>query len=47
MIHDFVRWGIRNNKYFRRLAVYGDDIIYGKKPKPQKLPDTFSWKKGK
>ena len=44
MIHNFVRWGIRNNKYFRRLAVYGDDIIYGKKPKPKKIPNTFSCK---
>jgi len=38
-LHNFVRWGIRNNWLFRRLAVYGDDIIYGKKPKPAKLKD--------
>jgi len=37
VLHNFVRWGIRNNWLFRRLAVYGDDIIYGKKPKPAKL----------
>jgi len=36
-LHNFVRWGIRNNWLFRRLAVYGDDLIYGKKPKPMKL----------
>ena len=33
-MHNFVRWGIKNNWLFRRLAVYGDDIFYGKKPKP-------------
>ncbi len=37
-LHNFVRWGIRNNIFFRRLAVVMDDIIYGKKPKPAKVP---------
>lgn len=38
-IHDFVRWGIRNNFFFRRVAVRLDDIIYGKRPKAKKSPD--------
>ena len=37
--HNFIRWGIRNNWIFRRLAVYGDDIFYGKKPKSKKVPN--------
>ncbi|NOR88100.1 MAG: 4Fe-4S dicluster domain-containing protein [Bacteroidales bacterium] len=37
--HNFIRWGIRNNWLFRRLAVYGDDLFYGKKPKPKQVPD--------
>ncbi len=38
-IHNFVRWGIKNNFLFRQAAVYLDDIFYGEKPKPKKLPD--------
>ena len=38
-IHNFVRWGIRNNVFFRRAAVYLDDVFYGKKPKPKAVPD--------
>jgi reductive dehalogenase len=38
-LHNFVRWGIRNNFFFRRAAVYLDDIFYGKKPKPKDVPD--------
>ncbi len=37
-LHNFVRFGIRYSKLFRRLAVYLDDIFYGKKPKVKPLP---------
>jgi ferredoxin len=37
-LHNFIRWGIKNNFIFRRIAVWGDDLYYGKKPKPKKLP---------
>ncbi|MDZ7738364.1 MAG: 4Fe-4S dicluster domain-containing protein [Bacteroidales bacterium] len=39
-VHNFVRWGIRNNFIFRRLAVRLDDLFYGSKPKPTQQP---SW----
>lgn len=42
-LHNFVRWGIKNNVFFRHAAVYLDDIFYGKKPKPKEVPD---WLKG-
>jgi reductive dehalogenase len=30
MLHNFIRWGIRNNYLFRRLALRMDDVIYGR-----------------
>ncbi len=38
LLHNFVRWGISNNYFFRRVAVRLDDIFYGKKPKPGYSP---------
>lgn len=38
-IHNFVRWGIKNNVFFRKAAVHLDDVFYGKKQKPKKVPD--------
>ncbi len=35
--HRFIRFGIRNNILFRRLAVEMDDLFYGMKPKPRDL----------
>ena len=32
-LHRFIRFGIRNNFLFRRMAVPMDDLFYGKKPK--------------
>ena len=32
LLHDFVRWGIRNNFLFRRVAVKLDDLVYGRRP---------------
>ena len=37
--HNFIRWGIRNNIYFRRIAVVLDDVFYGKKPESRQVPD--------
>ncbi len=42
-LHNFVRWGIKNNIFFRYVAVHLDDVFYGKKPKPKEVPD---WLKG-
>ncbi len=36
--HRFVRWGIGNSKVFRRVALYADDFLYGRKPPPAPLP---------
>ncbi len=38
-LHRFVRWGIRNNFFFRRVAVKLDDLFYGKRPKAKKIPE--------
>ncbi|MBN1386901.1 MAG: 4Fe-4S dicluster domain-containing protein [Bacteroidales bacterium] len=38
MFHNFIRWGIRNNFIFRRIAVKLDDLFYGAKPEPGKEP---------
>lgn len=38
MFHNLIRWGIRNNFIFRRLAVKFDDLFYGAKPEPGKVP---------
>ena len=39
LLHSFIRWGILNNVFFRRIAIYLDDFFYGSKPKPHKLPE--------
>jgi ferredoxin len=30
--HDLVRWAIRRNGFTRRLALWGDDLCYGRRP---------------
>ena len=37
-LHSLVRWGIRNNGFFRRGAVWMDDLVYGRRPPPKELP---------
>jgi len=37
--HRFIRWGIKNNLFFRHLAVKLDDLFYGRKPAIKPLPD--------
>lgn len=34
-MHAVVRWGIRNNTYFRRGALLMDDLVYGRTPPPK------------
>lgn len=36
-LHNAVRWGVRRSALFRRLALMGDDLFYGKKPAPARL----------
>lgn len=37
--HRFIRWGIKNNLLFRRMAIKLDDIFYGPKPAVKPMPD--------
>jgi len=39
LLHNFIRFGIRNSVIFRKLAVRLDDFFYGKKPDPLDFPD--------
>ncbi|NOX18298.1 MAG: 4Fe-4S dicluster domain-containing protein [Chlorobi bacterium] len=39
ILHNTVRLGIKNSSIFRALAVKLDDLFYGRKPRPAKLPD--------
>lgn len=36
--HRFIRWGIKNNLFFRHLAIKLDDVFYGRKPSIRPLP---------
>jgi ferredoxin len=38
LLHNIVRFGVRNSSLFRALAVPIDDYLYGKKPPPLDLP---------
>lgn len=37
-MHNFVRWGIRQNHLFRHFALLMDDYFYGKKPLMKDIP---------
>lgn len=37
--HIFIRWGIKNNLFFRRLALKLDNIFYGHKPRIRPVPE--------
>jgi ferredoxin len=39
LLHDSVRFGVRNSAIFRRLAVGLDDVFYGRRPAPAALPE--------
>ena len=32
-LHNLVRWAVRRNRLARRLALWGDDLFYGRRPK--------------
>lgn len=38
-IHGLVRSGLRSSARFRRLAIWGDDVLYGRRPTPRPVPD--------
>jgi len=37
LLHNGIRWGIRQNALFLRGAVYMDDLVYGRRPPPKEL----------
>jgi len=37
--HNFIRWGIARSGFFRRAALWMDDLFYGKKPKRREPPE--------
>ncbi|MDF1573722.1 MAG: 4Fe-4S dicluster domain-containing protein [Bacteroidales bacterium] len=39
LFHRFIRWGIKNNLFFRYLAIKLDDLFYGRLPAIQPLPE--------
>jgi ferredoxin len=39
LLHNAVRWGIRNSAIFRRGAVWMDDLVYGRRPPPKPVPE--------
>jgi ferredoxin len=36
--HNLIRWGISKSGFFRRAALWMDDLLYGKKPPPRDPP---------
>jgi len=45
-LHNFVRFGIRNSPIFRRIALFLDNLFYGRKPASAKVPKwiNIKWK---
>ena len=41
-LHNLVRFGVRRSLLFRRLAIPLDDWLYGRKPKPARLPEWLA-----
>ena len=37
--HNIVRWGIARSWFFRRAALWMDDLFYGRKPPSRRIPD--------
>lgn len=37
-LHNLTRWGIARSGFVRRLALWMDDLFYGRKPKPRRPP---------
>ncbi|MEE8193283.1 MAG: 4Fe-4S dicluster domain-containing protein [Gemmatimonadales bacterium] len=42
LLHNIVRRGVRHSSVFRRAAIWGDDLLYGKRPPPAKVPDWMA-----
>jgi ferredoxin len=42
LLHNVIRWGIRQNRLFRAAAVWMDDLVYGRRPPPKPLPAWMS-----
>lgn len=42
-LHNAIRWGVRRNRWFRKGAVRMDDLVYGRRPPPKRLPE---WMRG-
>ncbi|MGW8265101.1 MAG: 4Fe-4S dicluster domain-containing protein [Longimicrobiales bacterium] len=42
LLHGAVRWGIRRNRWFRKGAVWMDDLVYGRRPPPKALPEWMA-----
>lgn len=40
-LHNLVRFGIKNNYLFRRMALKMDDVFYGRKPKSKDVPKSL------
>ena len=38
-MHNLVRHGVRMSGRLRRLAIWGDDVFYGRRPPPRELPE--------
>jgi ferredoxin len=38
-MHNLVRRGVRASGRVRRLAIWGDDLFYGRRPPPRALPE--------
>ncbi len=38
LMHNTIRWGIKNSYLFRRFALWMDDLFYGCKPKSKPVP---------
>jgi len=38
LMHNFIRWGIKNSYIFRRFALFMDDLFYGRRPKARNIP---------
>lgn len=45
LLHNAVRWGVRNSSVFRRLALSMDDFFYGSKPPPAPVQSWLDVKK--
>jgi len=47
-MHNLVRWVIRHNSLARRLALWGDDLLYGRRDKSRfDLPDWHAKNRGR